>query len=170
MIYGIQELLPLAPKLPDKPFLCATRGGGSTGITCDGRNLVSFSIGPQGKLSTPYTRKLPLKAIEAKHVSNLKSQRVAPLHAESYCWISRHKAAALVRYASHQKLICLNPSTGIITHVKEVELSVQWLYARHGKLYLINDMGSIIPWANNGPSNAAFGMAPNDVAGVAGAQ
>ncbi len=167
---GRKHILHLAPKLPNKPFLCATWGGRTTGITYDGRNFVSFSIDQQGKLSTPYTRKLLLKAVDAQYVGNLKSQRVAPLHAESYCWISRHKAAALVRYASHQKLICLNPSTGIITHVQEVKPSVQWLYARHGKLYLINDMGSIIPWAINGPSKEVFGIAPNSVAGVAGSQ
>ncbi len=167
---GRKHILHLAPKLPDKPFLCATRGGRTTGITYDGRNFVSFSIGPQGKLSAPYTRKLPLKAIEAKHVFRLKSQRTWPVSAESYCWISRHEAAALVRYASHQKLICLNPSTGIITHVQEVKPSVQWLFARHGKLYLINDMGGIIPWAINGPSKETFGIAPNSVAGVTGSQ
>ena len=167
---GRKHILHLAPKLPDKPFLCATRGGRTTGITYDGRNFVSFSIGSQGKLSTPYTHKLPLKAINARHVVNFKSQHATPLHAESYCWISRNDAAALVRYTSHEELIYLNPSIGVIAHVQPVKPSVQWLYARHGKLYLINDMGTIIPWSIDGQSKEAFGISPTYVTGVTGPQ
>ena len=167
---GHKHVLRLAPKLPDKPFRCVTVGDKTTGITDDGKEFVSFSINSQGKLLNAISHKIPLKTVYPKYIAKPKSQWAPRVYVEDYIRVSAHESVALVRYGSQaQKLIYFNAANGSIIRVQAVKTSIQWIWAWHGHLFLINETGSIIPWSAKGQTDAAFGNW-TEIAGISGPQ